>query len=346
MKKINQLLLFAMVAMITFTSCDDNEQPKGAYEHGVLVLNEGNFSDADGSISYYNTSTGNTETNVFSKANNGAILGDVVQSLTVRGDLGYVVVNNSNKVEVINIHTMESITSFEAALPRYMTIANGKGYLSEWGVDFADPKVKVIDLNNQSLITSIAVESGAEQIVTANGKVYVANSWTNTISVIDPTIDEVVSTITTDYFGISGLVVDGNDNIWGIYGGSYDWVTYEPNNDGAIIKINTSDNTVASSTSVGLNISSKVAINNSKSELYYIAGTRLYKFNTSNLLSDELVNETGAISFYGIGFSDDTIYVGDSKAFQGNGVVYRYTEEGLKIDSFEAGRGPNGFIFK
>ncbi|MDH5367413.1 MAG: hypothetical protein OEW67_10520, partial [Cyclobacteriaceae bacterium] len=350
MKKLNQIIVLVLLAIVTLTSCKDNELPKGAYESGVLVVNEGNFLDADGSLSHYNPNTGVAETNVFSKVNNGAILGDVVQSVTVNNDVAYVIVNNSNKVEVVNAHTLKSITSFESMIPRYMTIANGKGYITEWGADFATPRVKVIDLTNHNALSEIIVESGAEQIVTANGKVYVANSWSNTISVIDPSSDKVVATIATDFYGISGLSVDVNDNVWGIYVGFTDWSTGSPvpANDGAIVKINTTDNTIASSTSVGLNISSKVAMNSTGDKLLFMAGNSVYEFNTVDLSSTEIINESAAINFYGIGVdpATDIIYAGDAKGFQGNGVVFRYNSDGSAIDSFNVGRGPNGFVFK
>lgn len=352
MKKLNRMMFLAFVAIVGFTACENSEQPKGAYQAGVIVINEGNFTDADGSLSYFNTTTKEVETNIFSKVNNEAILGDVVQSVTVHGDIAYVIVNNSNKVEVVNAHTMESITSFESMMPRYMAIANGKGYLTEWDADFVnftnDSKVLIVDLNTHTVTGSIKTGSGAEQIVFANGNLYVSDSWDNTITVINPVTDMVVTTITTDFYGISGLAVDDSQNIWGIYSGSYDWTTYEPNNDGAIVNINTTDNSIASVTSVGRNISSKIAMNSTKDELLYIAGTRVYSFNTTSLVSSELLNEAAAISFYGIGVdaTSNTIYVGDSKGFQGNGTIFRYNVDGTSIDSFEVGRGPNGFIFK
>lgn len=365
MKKVNQWIFLAVVAIISLTACEKNEpqiidepqvidESKGAYELGVIVINEGNFLDADGSLSYFDPNTDVVETNVFSKVNNGAILGDVVQSVTLNDSIVYVIVNNSNKVEVVNAHTLESITSFESMMPRYMVIANGKGYLTEWDADFTnftnDSKVLVIDLNTHAVTGSIKTGNGAEQIVVANQKLYVSDSWDNTVTVIDPITDEVINTIATDYYGIVGLSVDKDENVWGIYTGSTDWnvVPSVPNNDGAIIKINTTDNTVASSTSIGLNVSGKIAMNSTADKLLYMSGNSIYEFSTTSLSSTQIVNEASAIDFYGIGVdpTTDVIYAGDSKGFQGSGVVFRYNFDGSSIDSFDVGRGPNGFVFK
>lgn len=358
MKKLNQLLVVALLVMLVIIAgcSDDDSGPSGKYVSGVLVVNEGNFNDADGTISYYNPLTETIETNIFSRANNEAALGDVVQSVTIHGDYAYIIVNNSNKVEVVNSNTMESITSFESMMPRYMAIANGKGYLTEWDADWStfihDSKVLVIDLLTHSVTSTIKTGSGAEQIVLANGKLYVSDSFSNTITVIDPNTDEVVSTITTDFYSISGLVADGNDNVWGVYSGSTDWSVTPavPANDGALVRVNTSDDIVDLVVSLNINISSKMAMNNSGSKLYCYSGTDVYIIDIagSSPTVSKIISEASAISFYGIGVdpSNGDIYLADSKAFQGNGTGYRFSADGTKIGTFDTGRGPNGFIFK
>src|SRR5687768_18408442 len=107
MKKFRPIfLLVCLAAMVFFSSCDnDDEKPKGEFSSGVLVLNEGNFTEADGTVSHFDRTSAQVKQDVFGSVNNGKALGSVVQSLTVDGDLTYVVVNNSNKVEVVNSHT-------------------------------------------------------------------------------------------------------------------------------------------------------------------------------------------------------------------------------------------------
>lgn len=133
-------LLFSSAALLSasfiFSSCssDDNDGgPAGEFASGVFVVNEGNFQDADGSITHYNSGNGTATQAIYNTTNNGAILGDVVQSMSISGDLAYLVVNNSNKVEVVNANTFESeYTITDVSLPRYFTTFNGKGYITEW----------------------------------------------------------------------------------------------------------------------------------------------------------------------------------------------------------------------
>ncbi len=100
----------------------------------VFVVNEGNFGSGDGTISYYNTSANTTELDVFGLKNSSKALGDVVQSMTVDGDKGYVVVNGDGKLFTVNANTMELINTMTGlSLPRYFLVYQGKGLLNRVG---------------------------------------------------------------------------------------------------------------------------------------------------------------------------------------------------------------------
>ena len=51
------------------------------------MINEGNFQDADGTISFINPNDGSVKQDLFGTVNNGLALGDVVQSMTIDGDV-------------------------------------------------------------------------------------------------------------------------------------------------------------------------------------------------------------------------------------------------------------------
>ena len=137
MKKLKlYVLILLAVLSVSFSSCDDDDnKPKGEFEEGVLVVNEGNFQDANGTISHISPD-GTVTQDLFGTVNNGLALGDVVQSMTIDGDFAYIVVNNSNKMEVVNANTFEaeytlknvSITPLLYDLQR-QGISNGMGKL-------------------------------------------------------------------------------------------------------------------------------------------------------------------------------------------------------------------------
>ncbi len=83
----------------------------GAYDNGVFILNEGNFFSANASLSYVSNDLATFQNDIFKIVNSPATLGDVAQSMRFGGDKAFIVVNNSNEVEVV-----ESLY-FKEALP-------------------------------------------------------------------------------------------------------------------------------------------------------------------------------------------------------------------------------------
>jgi YVTN family beta-propeller protein len=349
MKKFRSLFSLLLCSLIIISCNNDDDQPKGEFADGVLVVNEGNFTEADGSVSYFNPANAEVKQDLFGTINDGKALGSVVQSITVDNDHAYIVVNNSKKVEVVNANTFKyEYTLEDVSLPRYFTVFNGKGYLTEW-VSFSDPgRVSVVDLKNHAVETTITTDYGAENIIAANGKLYVSNNFTNTVSVIDPKNNSVTGTIEVGN-GPGGFVLDKNQKLWVLCGGGYD-SNYEPLNDGALYEINTSTNEVEKTILLSANVSSKLVSNKGHDVLYYYKGKSVYQFQITSeeASSTPFINETNAVSFYGIGFDpgSEVIYAADAKGFAGNGVIYRYKKDGTFIDTFDAGRGPNGFVFR
>ena len=342
--------LFAILFFTVF-SCDDddNRKPSGQFSQGVFVVNEGAFSSANSSITHYDPSTSTATQNIFSTVNNGKALGDVAQNMSIHDNIGYIVVNNSNTIEVVDAPTFSSKATISGlALPRYFTVDDGLGYVTEW-VSFTDPgRVSIIDLRTNEVIGNIPVGYGAENIFEEDDLLYVSNNFENTVSVIDTHTRTVVKTITVaDAPG--EILEDADDKIWVVCGGSWD------GNDGALVQLDPGKSRDASAQSVvktialGMNIAAKAALSSNGRDLFYFTGTKIYKLATSSTTAPEepLINESAATEFYGIGVDPktNTLYAGDAKAFVGSGTVFRYESSGTALDNFTTGIGPNGFVF-
>jgi YVTN family beta-propeller protein len=344
------VLILATVLTVSFSSCDDDDtNPQGKFEDGVLVVNEGNFQDADGTISHISPD-GMVTQDLFGTANNGLALGDVVQSMSIDGEFAYIVVNNSNKMEVVNANTFAAqYTLKNLLLPRYFTTYNGAGYLTEW-VSYSEPgRVAIIDLQNHVVTESITTDFGAENIIAHEGKLYVSNNFTNTVSVIDPASKKVIKTIEVGN-SPGEILIDSDNMLWVTCGGAYQA------NDGALVQLDPAKsadeaaNSVLKTIELHANVSSKAAINKAKSKIFYYKGSSVYAVNTSDTEGPAapLFTESAVSSFYGIGIDPeaDILYMADSKSFAGNGTVYRYSVDGVAMDDFEVGVGPNSFVFK
>jgi len=96
--------LLASTAMLT--SCKKDEEPQieepffEDYATGAYVVNEGAFLDNNASITHI--SNAGTVTNDVYYQVNGVELGDVFQSFAAIGDRGFAILNNSQKIEVVD----------------------------------------------------------------------------------------------------------------------------------------------------------------------------------------------------------------------------------------------------
>lgn len=340
---MKQILLKSLVFLsILLASCNpDDDVVLGEYQNGVFVINEGNFGDGDGSISFFNKVSSAVEQTIFDNVNK-APLGDVVQSATFHNGLLFIVVNNSNRVEVVNAYTFESVYSMtDVALPRYVTISGNKGYLTEW-VSFTEAgRVAIFDLATGAIESRITVGFGAENILIENNKAYVSNSFANSISIIDLSDNSVENvTVTTSP---KGMELDKNGDLWLACAGGFNA------NDGALHKIDLSNNEIKTTINLNANYAAKIVMDDSRSNIHFFVDNNVFKqdISTDAISSEPWIVNEDAESFRGIGIDPSTgmIYLADSKLFLKDGEVYQYDKAGKLISTFPAGRGPNGFVF-
>ena len=64
----------------------EEELPKGAYENGIIITNEGGYSTPTSTVSFIPNDLSKQEDNIFAKNNDNAVLGNVFQSIGFKGD--------------------------------------------------------------------------------------------------------------------------------------------------------------------------------------------------------------------------------------------------------------------
>ncbi|MDE3740729.1 DUF5074 domain-containing protein [Maribacter polysaccharolyticus] len=309
---------------VTLTITDNDSYP---YENGIIVTHEGNFYQGNASISFVSDDYSVVENDVYKTVNEVDSWADVIQSMAFNGDYGYIVVNNSQKIEVVNRYTFESIATIEDGLlnPRYMVFANGKGYVTNWG-DGSDPDddyVAVIDLDSNVVESTISVEEGPERLLVNGTTVYVAmqGGWSqnNIVTVIDATTNTVLSTITVGDVPNS-LQLDADGNLWVLSGGKPSWTGDETM--AQLDIINTTDNTVT--TTFGFAESEHPgALVVDGSNFYYYITDSVYKMEASSSALPETAEITG-LSFYDMAVNDGVLYGVDVKDYSSNGSLEVY----------------------
>ncbi len=341
-------LLFAALA-----SCDnENDGPKGEYEHGAFIINEGGFGSSNGSVTFVNLVSLAAEQNIF-RATGSEFAGDIVQSYTVSGDRGYLVINDDNKIEVVNANTfapIETISDPQIVKPRYVEVIGNKAYISVWG-DYdenymlKDSRVVVYDLNARSVVKSIKTDNGVENLLYNGEYLFAASNnfgMTDTLTVIDPSTNAIVKEIKLSY-GPAGMVVDANNDLWIVATGSY------LGNDGKLFKIDTETLTVIKEFAFTMNLGGDLCLTSDKKNVLFHSGNLVYKISIdATQIPANPIFEAGLTEPYSLSLdpSTDEIYLGDALDYQSPGKVYVYGLDGALSHTIEAGINPTQVVFK
>ena len=93
------LNIFILGIILSFVSCNpDNKDPEDKnIAKGLFILNEGTFTYANSSLTFYDPEADTVENNLFYRVNL-APLGDVANSMAIDENGMYIVVNNSKYV--------------------------------------------------------------------------------------------------------------------------------------------------------------------------------------------------------------------------------------------------------
>lgn len=337
--KLKNLYLGIIASAFLFASCsnddsNENDTPLGAYDNGILILNEGNFGRPNASVSYLSNDFTTLQNNIFGLVNPTKVLGDVGQSISFDGDKAFIVINNSNEVEVVNRYTFESLGTITENLenPRYSVVLNGKLYVT----NAISKAVTVYDAATFAYISTIPIDKKVERIVVANGKLYVMNGAFgsgNEVSVVNVSTN-AVSVITVEE-GINSIE-EKNGNVYVLCGND---------SKSKLFKINTTNDTATSIESTTLKGALNMDIDGDK--IYYTQATEVYAINlTATAFSDKplfSVKDNSWSTFYGFGVIDGKIYSGDANGFTADGTVTVYSSTGSVLKTVTVGIGPNGF---
>lgn len=350
-----KLFFAAISASFFITSCTDDdaiETHLGDYDNGAIILNQGGFGSGNASLSYLSNDLNTFQNNTFALVNPSIILGDTAQNLGFYNDLAYIVLNGSNKIEIINRYSLDHVATISTGLsnPRYIEFARGKGYVTNWGngSSTSDDYVAVIDLATNTISTTIAVAEGPEQILAHNNKLYIAHAggfgYGNTISVINATNDSVQTTITVG--DVPNSLQEEDGYLYVICGGKASWTGDETL--GKLVKIRLSNNTVTNSIDFpeGEHPSNLEIENNS---LYYTVDSGIYKttLSATSLPTEELFSTTsqGVYGVYSFAINNNKIYIGDAVDYSSNGKIYVYSLTGELLTEKTTGVIPAGFYF-
>lgn len=360
---IRKLIYTGLLLLLSIAGCmkDDElwefERPPHELPYsGIFVINEGNFMYGNASLTYYDPETRQVFDDVFFQAN-ALPLGDVAHSMSIRDSLAYVVVNNSGRIYIFDKSTFKlkgKITGLTS--PRYMHfLSDTKAYVT----DLYARSIAVVNPQTGELTGVIPVSNNnrdfaqhATEQMLQYGRFVYTNCWSydKLVLVIDSELDQVVDSVEVKKQPNS-MVMDRNHALWVLCDGGAEASPYGSES-GGLMRIG------AGSTSAELilefppgEMPRDLKINGTGDTLYYINGD-VYRHAILGSEGSELLVESpyeGSVlsGFYGLEVDpiSSEIYVADAIDFVQRGMVYRFSPEGIGIDTFRTGIAPGGFCF-
>ncbi|MCC3157781.1 hypothetical protein LJ737_11075 [Hymenobacter sp. 15J16-1T3B] len=343
-------LLTLPLAAALLSSCGKDETEKKTLDANVYVLNQGQYGTPNGSVSGYRRDTKESEKDQFERAN-GRTVGDVVQSMTVVGDKGYVVVNNSSKVEVVALPKFNAVATISGrSQPRYLAVNGSTGYLTEWQGPFTGylpGRVSVIDLATNTVASTVTVGRNPEKALVAGTKLFVPNSDENTVSVVDLATKQVEATLTVAA-GPNSLVQDASGNVWLACGGitRYSGGVVSSREPGALIRFSaTTPYTSQATWAFASGGPSNLQASSDRTALYYSYGGAVYRMATTATALPTAPVLRRSFNGFGIDPTNNELYIATG-SFSADGRAVRYSSTFAPVDSFAVGIGASAFSFR
>jgi hypothetical protein len=343
MRRIKKYWLLIFVVLIVQSACKKEEPPivePPVLDGGVYILNEGNYQWGNGRIDYLRFADNVYSTDVFETVNSRP-LGDVVQSMTALNGRGYIVVNNSSTVEVVemagftSVGTISSLTS-----PRYLLPINDQtAYIS----DLYSKCIHIVNLSTLLKTGSIPLKGSTEEMLKLGETVFVTNTRTSYIYLINSTNNTLIDSIAVG-FASNSIAKDIQGKLWVMCAGDEAQGLHA-----TLYRVDPVLKQVMLSFDLGnsLQIWDKLRMNASGERLYFMNnGVWSLPITANSLPIAPLIAADGRV-FHGLGIdpNSENIYVSDAADYVQNGRIYRYRSDGTAIDYLSAGIIPSEFFF-
>ena len=312
---------------------------------GVYVANQGNFSDNNGSITFYDLATEQAT----------EVLGDfgtLVQSIVLYDGKGYVMANTTGAVDVLDLATQQRVAQITTVpSPRYLTVVDGpKAYVS----NLFSGTITAVHLTDGMAMGTVDVGSNPEDIAVTGARAYVANSGfggDSTLTVIDTQTDTLLDTIDLGCDGPRHLEVDAEGEVWAfcvgntIYNADFTQIIAQTN--GAVVVLNGATGEVVTRLDLAFQVGAASLGQDayyaaSSGEIFLVHGTDLLVFDTATNTQQPPITLSGDESVGGVAYDAATqrFYAARITDFTTTGFVSIHSRDGQEVARFDAGIAP------
>lgn len=336
--KNTTLGFMVMLLILSISSCTKNYDDYGPQGGGgavnipeatsVIVLNEGNFMFGNGSVTWIDLEKESTSQEVFKNVN-GFPLGDVPQSMLLSDSLGYVIVNNSGKIETVTMPDFTSISTITGfTSPRQMVIVSEQPKIA-WVTDLYANKIWEVNLESQQIVGAIPSVGWNENIETWKSLVLVLNKQDSVINVFDRDTKISIKTyqlpsgiVDFRFTSFSELMVVAKGGLYRI-----DLLLDEVSEEYAFKNERTP---------------LKMAYDTVNNATYFLDGD-LYRYQSGNL--QEMKSVPPGSNFYGLAVTNEKVYLTDTKDYVQPGELMVYSQDFQDSVVYPMGVNPQYILF-
>ena len=310
---------------------DSTDKTEGA--PGFWILNEGNWTWGNASISFYDTER-KLMSNLVYKSRQNTPLGDVLQSMFFSGENRFLVLNNSHQVKMCS-DEMVLLNNFEGFnSPRYMEKLSDTEYLV---TSINGKQIYKLNIHSGEVSTFIQVSDWTEKIIKYDQTFIVEHKSFSDVKPEDQLILKCSST---------GLVTDTlkievpHSDLTKISDTKFSFISQH----------NTETKLWICDTAFDIqtfNVPEKVTQLSYSANQIYLAGQHLWSFNPTTSEFKKMISLKNK-TIYGLSSSDDGyIYICDAKDYVSSGDFLIYsTETNTLIDSVKTSIIPSEIYFE
>jgi DNA-binding beta-propeller fold protein YncE len=360
MNNQNIFLIFLFVLLIeVLTSCvKQPNSPETNVQNaasGAMILCEGLWHTDNSTISRFDFKTNTLTNDFFGAANPGLKLGDLANSIVIRGDTAYIAVTTPRSIEIINIKTGKwlgrIIFEGDKHAPRKIAIMEDTvGFVT----DLYDNTI--LEFNPKTFQKGYTIATGAypEGIAYNGNLIFVANSGygsigadqpkASTVSVIDYTTRQEIKLLKNLPDCVELVINRSKAKLYVVY------YNYQLAGDslGGIVEY---DIKSLEETNRWECHPTNLTLSQTGDTLFFLSGNGVSMIEPTKANSQPklFIPNISSDWWYSLAVSpkDNTIWVGNARNFQVNGQILIFDLNNLKSPktSFDVGVNPNTIVF-
>lgn len=360
MKSFTKITAALLALLVVFTSCEDTENGETGKVGNIYVVNYGSYSGAKTTFTSFDADAKETSQDAYKAANGGVELTSNVQYAAQVGDEIYLMGNNGDQIVAIDAATLVQSSngvSQDIVKPRYCVSEGNYLYISCWGGDIWDDEslsyIAKFNKTTKAVEKKIELPGGPEGLALANGKLFAALNYKDSIAVMDLASD-AISYIETEAVS-SYFVKDENENLYVSFIST--WNDFSEST--GLGYINTKDATLDTTyvlDGVTSDYGSVLALDDDNNRIYVVAasynanwqmegGVRVFDIASKKFDDDALVSGIVGVSGVAVNPESSEVLVMVGPSTDAAGSIQVYNAAGDSITTQATGIGPKHAIF-